>query len=77
MENLFHLSEVFTNKTSLASKLVVDAINAANNFGMSSMCMLGNSIFAKGKTKDLTRILSSYGRVYVTSVDSTGSRIIQ
>jgi len=77
VENLFHLSEVFTNKTSLASKLVVDAINAANNFGMSSMCMLGNSIFAKGKTRDLTRILSSYGRVYVTSVDGTGSRIIQ
>lgn len=77
VENLFHLSEVFTNKTDLASKIVVDAINAANKFGASSMCMLGNSVFSMGKTKDLTKTLSNYGRVYVTSVDGTGSRIIQ
>jgi len=77
VENLFYLSELFTNKTGLGSRPVVDAINAANNFGMSSMCMLGNSLFAIGKKDELTKLLSKYGRVYVTSVDSAGARIIQ
>ena len=76
VDNLFYLSELFTNKTGLGSKSVIDAINNANNFGTSSMCMLGNSLFAVGKTNDLARLLSKYGRVYITSVDSAGARMI-
>jgi pantoate kinase len=77
VENLFSLSKFFTNKTGLGSKAVIDAINDANNYGMSSMCMLGNSVFAIGKTEDLTKVLSKYGRVYVTGVDGIGSRILK
>ena len=77
VDNLFYLSEVFTNKTGLGSKPVVDAINAANKFGMSSMCMLGNSLFAIGNKEELIKTLSKYGRVYIASVDSAGSRIIK
>lgn len=77
VDNLFYLSEVFTNKTGLGLKPVVDAINVANNYGVSSMCMLGNSIFAAGKTNELAKLLSKYGRVYITSVDSVGARIIK
>lgn len=76
VDNLFYLSELFTNKTGLGSKPVIDAINAANNFGMSSMCMLGNSIFAVGETNKLVKILSSFGRVYVCSVNESGAHII-
>ncbi len=77
VDNLFYLSEVFTNKTGLAEKKVVDAINNANNYGLASMCMLGNSVFSTGKTNDIAKILSRFGRVFVTSVDCTGARIIK
>jgi pantoate kinase len=74
LENLLYLSQVFTNKTGLASKRVKEAIFAANRFGNASMCMLGNSVFAIGKTNDLYKILSSYGKVFVCKVDEYGAR---
>ena len=77
IENLFNLSQMFTQKTELANPKVINAINAANGFGMASMCMLGNSVFAAGKTNDLIRILSSFGKVFVCSVDESGARILQ
>jgi len=43
---------------------------------MASMCMLGNSIFASGETDNLCKILSSYGKVFVCSVDECGARIL-
>lgn len=76
IENLFLLSQIFTEKTNLADKQVLDAIKAANNFGMASMCMLGNSVFAVGKTDELCQILSRFGRVFVCSVDECGARLL-
>jgi len=76
VENLFLLSQTFTEKTSLADKQVLNAIKAANNFGMASMCMLGNSVFATGKTNELCQVLSKFGRVFVCSIDSCGARIL-
>ena len=76
IENFFNLSQIFTTKTGIADKKIIDAINAANNFGLASMCMLGNSVFAIGKTKELSKVLSSFGKVSVTSVDECGARII-
>jgi hypothetical protein len=38
--------------------------------------MLGNSIFAMGKTDELCNALSSYGKIFVCSVDEFGARII-
>jgi len=76
VENLFTLSQLFTKKTGLADKRVLNAINAANQFGMASMCMLGNSVFAMGETEKLYSALSKYGRVYVCSVDQTGARVL-
>ena len=77
VENLFYLSQTFTKKTNLANKTVLDAINAANNFGIASMCMLGNSVFAMGKTNELCKVLSAYGKVYVCNVDEGGARILE
>lgn len=76
IENLFLLSQIFTEKTNLADKQVLDAIKAANNFGMASMCMLGNSVFAIGKTNELCQILSKFGKVFVCSVDECGARLL-
>lgn len=76
IERLFSLSQTFTKKTGLADKRVIDAIDAADQFGMASMCMLGNSVFAIGKTNELCKILSSFGKVYLCSVDEFGTRIL-
>jgi pantoate kinase len=77
IENLFSLSQTFTKKTGLADKSVLEAINVANNYGMASMCMLGNSVFATGKTNDLCKVLSPFGKVFVCSVDEGGARILE
>ncbi|OGS40957.1 MAG: hypothetical protein A3K77_07035 [Euryarchaeota archaeon RBG_13_31_8] len=76
IENLFFQSQVFTKNTSLADEQVLKAIDAANKFGKASMCMLGNSIFAMGKTNELCNVLSSFGKIYVCSVDEFGARIL-
>ncbi len=77
VENLFYLSQFFTKKINLADKLVIEAIEAANHFGMASMCMLGNSVFAFGKTAELSKTLSSFGRTFVCYVDECGARILE
>jgi len=76
VENLFFLSQTFTEKTKLADKKILDAIKVANKFGIASMCMLGNSIFAFGKTDELCKNLSTFGKLYVCSVDETGARVL-
>lgn len=77
IENLFSLSQIFTKKTGLADKRVLEAIEAANHFGMASMCMLGNSVFAIGETNKLCQTLSLFGKVYVCTVDEQGARILE
>jgi pantoate kinase len=76
IEQLFALSQLFTEKTALATPKVRQAINEANNYGMASMCMLGNSIFAVGDTKKLCTALAPYGPVCVCTVDQYGARIL-
>ena len=76
VENLFTISKFFTKKTNLASERVIEAIDAANEFGMASMCMLGNSIFAMGQTNKLCKKLKSFGKVFVCSIDKQGARIV-
>ncbi len=77
IENLFSLSQIFTKKTGLAENRVLDAIDAANKFGIASMCMLGNSVFAFGKTDELSKTLAAFGKVIVCSVDENGARILE
>jgi len=77
VENLFSLSQMFTKNTNLANERVLEAIEAANKFGSASMCMLGNSIFAMGKTEDLYNVLSSLGKVFVCSIDEFGARVLE
>jgi len=76
IDNLFLLSKLFTEKTKIASKKVLDAIQIANEFGKASMCMLGNSIFAIGETNKICYNLKPFGNVFVCKVDEYGARII-
>ena len=77
IENFFSFSKFFTEKTNLADKRVIEAIDSINKIGMGSMCMLGNSVFATGKTDELCKILTVFGRVYVCSVDEVGARLLE
>ena len=77
VENYFTLSQIFTNKTVLADKKIIDAINVANNHGSASMCMLGNSVYAIGKTPELCRVLCTFGKLYICFIDNYGARILQ
>ena len=73
----FMLSELFTRKTGLANKRVLRAIDAAKPYGLASMCMLGNAIFATGETKKLVEILKNHGDVFVTEIDMNGARVLK
>ena len=77
VENYFRLSQLFTEKTGLADKKVIDAINAANNHGHASMCMLGNSVYAVGNTPQLCKILCRFGKLYICFIDNYGARILE
>jgi len=76
VENLFYLAQVFTKKTNLADKKVLDAMKSVEKYGNASMCMLGNSIFAMGETEKICRILGTYGRVFICNVDQNGARVL-
>lgn len=77
IENLFSLSQIFAKQTGLADKRVLEAIDAANHFGMASMCMLGNSVFAAGNTDKLLQTLSLFGKTFVCCVDECGARVLE
>jgi pantoate kinase len=76
IENLFLYSKYFKNKTNLAKKEVDNAIESIDKYGMASMCMLGNSVFAIGETINISKELSKYGNVYSCVTDNFGARII-
>ena len=77
IETLFTLSQQFAQKTGLADKKVLEAIDAVKNHGMASMCMLGNSVFCVGNTDELSKTLSAFGSVYICTVDECGARVLK
>jgi pantoate kinase len=76
IENFFYQSQFFTKKTGLADKKILQAMDSASNSGLASMCMLGNSIFAVGRTEELCRVLSVFGKIYICCIDKYGARVI-
>jgi len=77
LERLFSLGWEFTRKIGLAERQVLQAIEAARQVGMASMCMLGNSVFAVGNTPLLQKTLAQFGPVWVCGIDQTGARLIE
>ena len=77
IDNFFNLSKDFAFNTNIADGKVRKAIVEAEKYGVASMCMLGNSVFAIGKTQDLCAVLSKFGKIYLCIVDTLGARILK
>jgi pantoate kinase len=77
LESMMRLSCEFSKDIGLETKEVEDAISAAKGFGMVSMSMLGNSVFAFGKGEQLAGILEKFGEVYICGIDQKGARIVE
>jgi pantoate kinase len=76
VEKLMELSASFAVESGLASKRIMEAMDAASKLGMASMSMLGSSVFAIGDKKGLATVLSDYGEVWVCRVDVKGPHMI-
>jgi pantoate kinase len=76
VENMFSLSKWFAKQTGLLSPKIQNALDAVENIGHASQCMLGNSLFAIGDIEKLIQKLSTFGKIYLSSVDVEGARVI-
>lgn len=76
VDDLMRLSSSFALETGLASERVISAMDAASVAGAASMIMLGNSVFAIGRTEELIDILSAFGEVRSCGVDGAGARVL-
>lgn len=76
LERLMTLSHSFCVESGLASDEVIEAIEATSGHGMASMSMLGNSVFAVGRTEQLKDALSEFGQVFTCKVDTQGPKML-
>ena len=76
VDDLMRLASSFALETGLASERVIAAMEAASAAGAASMVMLGNSVFAIGRTEELVDILSAFGETRSCGVDSVGVRVL-
>ncbi len=75
-QTLVKLSEHFTKKSNLADTTLIEAITECKKYGVASMCMLGNSLFAVGETSQLQDVLSQYGTTYCCNIEPKGAHVI-
>ncbi|MBU0497955.1 MAG: hypothetical protein KKC68_00245 [Candidatus Thermoplasmatota archaeon] len=76
LDTFFNVSYWFSQQTGLLPLRIKEAIDSIKDIGRSSQCMLGNSLFAIGDTKELCQRLCSFGPVYVTTIDEAGARLL-
>ncbi len=77
LKDMMKLSYEFSKSTGLMSKKLENAILAAGEYGMASMAMLGNSLFAIGDTDDLVNVLYEHGEIHICRIDKRGMRIVE
>lgn len=77
LEHLFAFSRRFAAETGLLSDHVAAVLEAVEPYGMASMCMLGNAVFAMGDTKALVDTFSRYGAVWTCGIDQRGARLLE
>lgn len=77
LENLFRQGQKFATETGLANEVVQAAVDAAAPYGLASMCMLGNSIFAIGNTEKLQQTLGAFGKIWLSQIDQTGAQLLE
>jgi pantoate kinase len=75
LEEVMRLSYKFSKETELLTQPLENAITSANEYGLASMSMLGNSIFAIGEKEKLAEVLGEFGEVIICKVDCQGMRI--
>ncbi len=76
VDDFMRLASSFALETDLASEQVATAMDAASAAGAASMVMLGNSVFAIGRTAELADILSAFGEARSCGVDIAGARVL-
>lgn len=76
LQRLMELSSSFAVESGLASRQIVEVMNAASKLGMASMSMLGNSVFAIGDTAGLQRVMSDFGPTWTCKVDTVGPKLV-
>lgn len=72
VENLFRLSNKFSYETGLSNEKIIDAIRRCEKYGMAAQSMLGNSVFATGKTDKISDIMEQIGKVWACKIDVHG-----
>jgi pantoate kinase len=76
--HMIKLSYEFAKNTGLLSEELADALRSIQNYGIGSMAMLGNSIFAIPHNAacypQLVDTLKSYGKIYCCKIDKYGLR---
>jgi pantoate kinase len=75
LEEAMRLSYKFSKDTGLLTKPLEEPITKANEHGLASMSMLGNSVFAVGDKDKLAEVLGEFGEIYICTVDNQGMRI--
>jgi len=76
LEQLFALGVEFIEDAELSSKEALEALVVADNHGMASMAMLGNSLFCIGDTAELAEGLKRFGPVFTCEIDQRGPRLL-
>ena len=75
-ERLFDLGNRFAEETGLASRTMLEVIRASRMFGRATMAMLGNSLFATGKSEQLASLYRKFGTLQRCEVDNEGARVL-
>jgi len=75
-ERLFDLGNRFAEETGLANRTMIEVIRASRMFGRATMAMLGNSLFATGKSEQLATLYRKFGTLQRCEVDNEGARVL-
>ncbi|MCL2711863.1 MAG: pantothenate kinase [Methanomassiliicoccaceae archaeon] len=74
---LYSLSSLFSERITLETKEIKNALNLLRKDHDASMCMLGNSIFTNANEKETRNILGDDVKIFSCSPSSDGPRIIR
>jgi len=55
---------------------MLEVIRASRMFGRATMAMLGNSLFATGKSEQLATLYRKFGTLQRCEVDNEGARVL-
>jgi len=77
LEHMFALGMEFLEDSELFSKEVLNAMVVADQHGMATMAMLGNSLFGIGDTPEMAKALSPLGQVFICEIDQKGPMLLE